>query len=181
MVMYRPQKSPSYCVPLAVSGEWDGVARAVFVGLVDDSKMHIVRVRRRTAGQVEQPERERLEHPLLAALPEAALLDARGEIQLAPRGLVRISVIVAGLEVVPALEIHLPHVFAHGVSPHSTSGAVADVVVDVAVVDERAVPLVFAAAVLGQPGAVLDVGLLADQVVDGQALHHLGGDTRRPG
>ncbi len=156
-------------------GRMGGVARAVLVGLVDDPKLHIVGLGGRGPGQIVDPEGERLEHPLLAPLPETALLDARREIQLVPGGAVRISVIVAGLEVVPALEIDLGHILAHRVAPDSTSGTVADVVVDVAVIDESSPPLIIAAPVLGQPRAVLDVALLADQVVDGQAAHHFGG------
>ena len=99
------------------------------------------------AGQVEQLEADRFEQPLLAAVPEIALLDDGAEIQLAPTDVVLVAVVVAGLEVVSAIEVELPHVLAHGVPPHAAAGAKANVVVHHAVVHQRSMPQVIAARV----------------------------------
>ena len=73
-------------------------------------------------------------------------------VELRPRRVVLAAVVVAGLEIVPAIEVELPHVLAHRVPPHAAAGAIADVVVDLAVVDERAVPEVAVAAVAAARG-----------------------------
>ena len=73
---------------------------------------------------------------LLSAVQVVALLDDRREVQFVPRGLVPPAEIVAGLEAVPAQEVELPHVLAHGVPPDTAAHAEVDVVVDVAVVDK---------------------------------------------
>ena len=117
-----------------------GIQRPVFEWLVDNPKVHVVRVRRGAAGHVEHPESEGLEHALLAALPEVALLDAGREVQLVPGGIVGPSVVIARLEIVPPAEIDFEHGLAHRVPPDAAAGAVADVVVDLAVVDDGPVP-----------------------------------------
>src|SRR5439155_13614300 len=57
-------------------------------------------VRRLDAGQVEQPESNRLEHSLLAAMPIIALLNARAQVEFGPAGLVFAAIIVARLQIV---------------------------------------------------------------------------------
>ena len=149
--------------------------------LVDDPEMHPVCLGRLDAGQLEQLEADRLEHSLLAAVLEVALLDAGGEVQLVPAGVVLAAVVVARLKRVAAVEVEFPHVLAHRVAPHAAPGAVADVVVHLAVVHQRALPLVIVAAVSFIPRRVLDIGFFRDQVVHRHAgerlaviLDHLG-------
>ena len=48
----------------------------VFIGFVDNPKVHPVRVRRLDTGEIEQLEADRLEHPVLAPVQVVALLDA---------------------------------------------------------------------------------------------------------
>lgn len=48
--------------------------------------------------------------------------------------------VVAAAEVVAAVEVELPHVLAHGVAPNAAARSEADVVIDAAIVHERARP-----------------------------------------
>src|SRR5438552_3061312 len=98
-------------------------------------------------------------------MPEIALLDDRREVQLAPFNGIQISVIVAGLKLVVAIEGELPHVLAHRVAPDAAAGSIGDVVVNLPVIDEGSAPKIIRAGVLAVPGGVLNIGLLADEDV----------------
>ena len=139
--------------------------RAGLRRLVDDPEMHPVCLGCLDAGQFEQLEADRLEHPLLATVLEVALLDAGREVQLVPSCVILAVVVVACLKRVAAVEVELPHILAHRVAPHAAPSAVADVVVNLAVVYERALPLVIVAPVFFIPRRVLDVGFFRDQMV----------------
>ena len=81
---------------------------------------------------------------------------------------------VARAKTVPTVEVELPHVLAHRIAPHAAACPVADVIVHLAVVNQRAFPLVIVAAVLFVPCRGFDVVFLGDQVVDRHAGQRLG-------
>ena len=60
------------------------------------------------------------------------------------------------------VELEFPHVLAHGITPRAAARAKVDMVIDLAVVDERAGPFVILAAILFAPGGSFDRGFLAD-------------------
>jgi hypothetical protein len=60
------------------------------------------------------------------------------------------------LELMAAVKAEFPHVLGHGIPPDTTAGTVTDVIVDLAVVDQRAGPAVLVALVTAEPGAILD-------------------------
>src|SRR5262245_35796116 len=95
--------------------------------------MNIVRARRGHAGQVEQPEGDRLIQSVFAASSIAALLNARPEIELLPFRRVRPSEIIARLEMMAAGKIELPHVLAHRMPPFAAADAKPNMIVDPAV------------------------------------------------
>src|SRR4030042_2578628 len=96
-----------------------------------------------------------------------ALLDARREIELVPGGVVLFAVVVAGLKVMSTIKVELPHILAHCVPPDTAPGAVTDMVVNIAVVNQRAVPLIEVAPVLVYPDGVFDRIFLADKIING--------------
>ena len=149
------------------------VSSSVFIRLVYDPELYPVCVRSRNAGHAEKLVGQCLEHPVLASLAETALLDARGEVQLVPLGIVFPAVVVTRLETMSPSEVELPHVLAHRVAPDPAAGTVLDVVVDFSVVDESAAPFVVAAGVVLEPGCSLDIRLLADKMIDGQTAHDI--------
>ena len=104
-------------------------------------------------------------------MPEIALLNNRREVQLAPFNGIQISVIVAGLKLVVAVEGKLPHVLAHRIAPDAAAGSIGDVVVDFAVVYEGSSPEIFRAGVLAVPRGILNIGLLADEDVIRHRVH----------
>ncbi len=123
------------------------LVRAVFGGVGDDSEVDEICIGSRNARKIEQFESDGLEQSLLAAVQIVALLNDGREVQLVPRRIVFIPVVVEGLEFVAAVEVELPHVLAHGVTPGAAAGSIADMVVHLAVVDQRALPTVLAPAV----------------------------------
>ena len=156
-----PEVAVILCSPAGQRG-MGGVQKAVFIALVNDSKMKPVRLWCGRAHHIEQFEGDGLEHSLFAAMLIVSLLNARGEVELVPGGLVFSAVIVLRLEEVAAVKIELPHVFAHGVPPGSAAGAVADMIVDVAVINQRTKPLIITTRVFLEPGTRFHVRLLAD-------------------
>src|SRR5207247_4351994 len=109
------------------------------------------RLRRRYSVQVEQPEADRFEHALLSAVIVVTLLDARAEVQLAPFGLVFPTIIIPHLEVVAAVQVELPHVLHHGVTPHPAARAVVDMVIHLTVRHQRPGPAIQIAAIAAEP------------------------------
>ena len=175
----REVESPEITVVLSGPG---------FLRFVDDPEMHPVSVRCLDSGEVEQLEADRLKHPVLAPVKVVSLLDARGEIQFVPAGVVFAAVVVARLKSVPPIEVKLPHVFAHRIAPHTTSCPVADVVVHLAVVNQRTLPLVIIATVLLVPRRGFHIVFLGDQMVNrhlrqclGRVLHDLVASARSAG
>ena len=78
------------------------------------------------------------------------------------------------------VEVELPHVFPHGIAPNTTPCTKADMVIDLAAIDERAFPFVLGATIL--PGTrarnVLGIHMgltCCDQVVDGKAFEEFLG------
>ena len=72
--------------------------RAGFLGSSMIRNWRKVGLGRLHAGQVEQPEPDRLKHALLAPVPEVALLNAGAQIQLRPVGLILLAVVIPHLE-----------------------------------------------------------------------------------
>ena len=62
------------------------------------------------------------EGSLFAPLAEAALLDTGGKIQLVPGRIVLVTVIIPPLKIMATVEIKLPHILAHGVTPYAAAG-----------------------------------------------------------
>src|SRR6185503_20468105 len=107
---------------------------------------------------------DRLEHALFASMPEIALLDAGAEIELGPRRFVLVAPVVAHLDVVPAVEVELPHVLHHGITPDAPASAIMDVIEHLAVVHQRAQPLVGVATVAAVPRRGREGVAQADQM-----------------
>ncbi len=85
-----------------------------------------------------------------------ALLDACRKVELVPRGVIFFAVVVAGLEKVAPVEVKFPHILAHGIPPHPASCPIADVVINISVVNQSSVPLVQVCPVLVDPYSMLD-------------------------
>src|SRR5438105_15832733 len=81
------------------------IFRIGFIRLVDDSKMDPMRVGCFDTGQIEELERNGFKHAVFAAMAVLALLNTGTEVQLAPVDIVRLVVVVAGLEVVSFVEL----------------------------------------------------------------------------
>ena len=75
-------------------------------------------------------------------MPEIHLLDNGGKIELVPARLILVAVFVLRLEAAPTVEIEFPEVLSELETVYSTPGTVADVVIDLALVDQRAGPQV---------------------------------------
>src|SRR5215468_11072608 len=78
-----------------------------------------------------------------------------------------------------AIEIELPHVLAHGVTPLAPARAEADMIINATVSHDGAGVVVTVARaiipnVLGMiPGRVLDGTSLGDEMIDLHAIHHV--------
>ncbi len=72
-----------------------------------------------------------------------------------------------------SVEVELPHILAHGVSPDAAAGAVADVVINLAVVNHRSVPLIIAAAVSFCPCTSFYIRFLTDKVIYRDGVHYI--------
>ncbi len=120
---------------------------AGFGAVLDNPQRHRNRPLGRDAAEVVHLVGEGLEESLLTAVADVGLLDVGAEIELLPlRGIGR-AVGVISLEFVAILEMQLPDVLAHRIAPDAAAGAIVDVVVNDAVVDQRGRPDEFAAAV----------------------------------
>ncbi len=145
---------------------------ALFGSRLDDAEMDVVRLGRFDASQIEQLERDRFEQALFTAVQVVSLLNDCGKVEFIPLRVVLVAVVITGLEFVPTIEVELPHVLAHGVAPDATTGSITNVVVDVAVVDERPIPQIVAAGVaaaacrVGNELRVFVVLACGDQLID---------------
>src|SRR4030095_7585908 len=108
--------------------------RAGLLRVVNHAKCAERAERRRHTRQIEHAKPDRFEHALLAAMVEVALLDARAQIELRPRHSILLAPVVAHLQVMTTVEIELPHVLAHRVTPYPAPRTVADVIKDLPVV-----------------------------------------------
>src|SRR4030095_4561137 len=108
----------------------------------------------------------------LSPVQVVTLLDARGEVELAPTGLELAAEVVPHPQSMPRQEVELPHVLPHGVAPDASTSPIADVVVDFAAHDQSALPRVAVPSVLRVPRRVLDGLPLCDQVIGGHAREH---------
>src|SRR5437763_11499556 len=72
-----------------------------FVRIIDNPKMHPMRIRRLHSREIEQLESSGLEHAMFAAMAVLSLLDASAQIELAPGNTVWPAEIVARFEFVP--------------------------------------------------------------------------------
>ncbi len=148
-----------------------------FVALVDDTELYEVGGRRRDTCQGEDTHGERLEHSVLAPIAAVDMLHAPGEVQLVPLYRVGCAVGVPGLEAMTGQEVELPLVLARGVAERLPARAEANVVVDDAVVDQRAAPEIVAAHVTLEPlrvGDELGIGhvrVVGDEMIDRQRCH----------
>ena len=137
------------------------------------------------AGQAEQFVTDRFKHSLLAAMQVIALLNVRSKARPSPERLVLAAPVVARLEVVSAIEPELPRVFSHGITPYAASHAVANVVVHLAVIDERPEPQIIVAAILvvRSPGIPTcrreHRTLFRHQLIHRQSIHFVRADGER--
>src|SRR5690349_17877437 len=98
-----------------------------------------------------------------------ALLDTCPEVQAPPRDVILSSPIVARLEVVSAIEGELPHILAHGITPRTAAGAIADMVIHFAIVNQRPFPEILAPPILLvglRPGGLCDRRLFGKEMID---------------
>src|SRR5438552_8842107 len=79
------------------------LAGGIFLGLIDNSQVNVVSVRRRHAGKVEEAEGNCFVKPMLATPMETSLLNASAQVQLAPFRPVWLAEIVARLQMVAAI------------------------------------------------------------------------------
>ena len=147
--LFRGQvKAPK--IPIILAG-------GILLGLIHNSQVNVVRVRRGHAGKVEDAEGNRFVKPMLAASMEASLLNASAQVELAPFGLVWLAEIVACLQMMAAIEIKLPHVLAHGVTPFAAARAKANVIINLAACDgdarvaDAAIDLPYDLRAIGRP------------------------------
>src|SRR2546430_748464 len=79
------------------------LAGRIFLSLIDDSQVDVMRARGRHAGDVKEAESNCFVKTMFAAPMKTSLLNASAEVELAPLGFVRLAEIVAGLEMVAAI------------------------------------------------------------------------------
>ena len=130
----------------------------------------------RHCGQVEEAIGEGLEQPLLPAIAAVGVLENRGEDEFVPLHRIGRAVVVVGLEAMAAVEVKLPVVLAGGVAAQPPARTKADVVVDRAVVNQRAQPGVIVAHVARLGGrrdmlGIGHVGGVGDQLVNSHRPH----------
>src|SRR5512147_591195 len=104
------------------------------------------------------------------------LLNAGAQVQFAPRHLVFLAPIVTHFEVVATVRIELPHVLDHGIAPDSATHPVANMVINLAVIHDRAAPLIKVSAVPAKPGGGGDGIALSYHLNDRQAGHVITAD-----
>ena len=148
---------------------------AVLGGIVDDAPLDPMCARARNTEHVEEPQRDGLEHALFTAMEEIALLDEWPQIHLVVGGLIGVAVIVLEEKAVVVREVQLPRVLAHSVAPYAATSAVAHVIIDVTIVDDRAGPVEYLVAVptLLKLGVENPLGF-GDELIDGESAHDVG-------
>ena len=151
--------------------------RAGFLPFIDHAERAEGGVRSFHSSEIEQLETDRLKHPLLPAMIEVPLLDARAEIQLRPRHAVFAAPVVAHLQIVTAIEIELPHVLAHRVTPHAAARTIANVIEHLAVIHQRAAPLIKIPAVAAEPRRRRHGVAFADEMKRRQPAHRIAGEA----
>src|SRR5262249_6463917 len=104
-------------------------------------------------------------------MEKVPLLNVGAKIQLFPGGLVFSTVVIPGLKFVATIEIEFPHVLTHGVTPDTAAGAIANVVVNPAIIDQRTPPSIEIAAILAVPGGIFDRAAFGNEMVCRQAAH----------
>ena len=147
---------------------------------INNAQLHPMCKRRFDAHQIEQFEGHGLKHPVLSPHSIISLLNARSQIELSPLGFILLSEIVAGLEMLAAIEIDLPHVLAHGVTPLATARPEAHVIVDLAVIRHKSAGvIVFLAGRvipelrLLEPGRIFNRRFLTDELIHRQTPHYI--------
>src|SRR2546423_1610801 len=144
-VFNRKVKSPK--IPFILVGRSFGC-------LINDAELNPVSAWRGNSSQGKEPEAYGLEHALLAPMAVVALLNAGPQIQFAPVDRVRPPIIVLRMKRMGFIKIKLPHVFAHGIPPNAPTSPKANMVVNLAVADERPGIFVFLAPGLFAPGGI---------------------------
>ena len=150
--------------------------RTRLLRFIDDAERAERAVRCWNTCEVEETKADRLEHALLAAMIEVALLDARAEVQLRPRHRILAAPVVAHLQIVASIQVELPHVLRHRVAPHPATRPIANVIKHLAVIDERATPLIEIARVSAEPRGGRHRVAPADEMKRRQAAHHVAGE-----